>query len=96
MHFARVEELSVAAAGYDQVPYVFVRANSDYLYQPVQRAKSGNGWETVDNPPQANNSVNYRFAIGTSSSAILTMLQLRCLRSAGNNATACAYTPLQF
>ncbi|CAL8467166.1 g6702 [Coccomyxa elongata] len=83
-------------SGYDQVPYVFVRANSDYLYQPIQRAKSGNGWETVDNPPPANNSVNFRFAIGTSSTAVLTMLQLRCFQSAGNNATACAYTPLQF
>ncbi len=83
-------------AGNAEVPYVFVRANSDYLYQPVQRAKSGSGWETVANPPPANFSVSYRFAIGTSSSAVLTMLQLRCLQGSANNATACAYKPLQF
>ncbi|KAK9916545.1 hypothetical protein WJX75_003915 [Coccomyxa subellipsoidea] len=83
-------------SGKAEVPYVLVRANSDYLYQPVQRAKSGNGWETVENPPPANSSVAYRFAIGTSSSAVLTMLQLRCLQGAANNVTACAYTPLQF
>lgn len=83
-------------AGGAEVPYVFVRANSDYLYQPIQRAPNGSGWETVSHPPEANNSVNYRFAIGTSSTAVMTMLQLRCLQGADNNATTCAYTSLQF
>lgn len=74
---------------------MFVRANSDYLYQPIQRMKDGKGWQTADSYPEANLSATYRFAIATSSTAVMTMLQLRCMQS-NANATNCLYSPLTF
>ncbi len=77
------------------MPYVFVRANSDYLYEPIQRMANGKGWQGAPpgSYPGANTTTSYRFAIATSSTAVMTMLQLRCLQ--GNpNGTACIYSPL--
>lgn len=83
-------------AGTSGVPYVFVRANSDYTYGPVKRAADGRAWVPAKSAVPANNTLGYKFAIATSSTAVLTMLQRRCLASASAGALdLCRFSPLQ-
>lgn len=83
-------------AGTTGVPYVFVRANSDYTYGPVKRAADGKAWMPADIAVAANNTRGYKFAIATSSTAILTMLQHRCLASGPAAASGlCKFSPLE-
>lgn len=75
------------------MPYIFVRAASDYTYGPVQRAPDGKSWVPAQSTVPANNTSGYRFAIATSSTAILTMLQRRCQAAAA--ASLCKFSPLK-
>ncbi|BDA42288.1 hypothetical protein COCOBI_03-1750 [Coccomyxa sp. Obi] len=76
--------------GVPKISYTFVRGASDYLYAPPLQVSPGN-W--IDNPaaPVANFDTQYRFAIQTTSTLILTFFQLRC-QAAGNSAATCGYT----
>ena len=75
---------------------MFVRANSDYTYGPVKRAADGRAWVPAKSAVPANNTLGYKFAIATSSTAVLTMLQRRCLASASAGALdLCRFSPLQ-
>ncbi|EIE20765.1 hypothetical protein COCSUDRAFT_43682 [Coccomyxa subellipsoidea C-169] len=76
--------------GVPKISYTFVRGASDYLYAPPLQVSPG-VW--VDNPavPPTNFETQYRFAIQTTSTLILTFFQLRC-QAAGNAASTCAYT----
>ena len=77
------------------VPYVFVRAASDYTYGPIQRGADGMSWELAQIAAPANNTSGYKFAIATSSTAILTMLQHRCIAASPAVASAlCKFSPL--
>ena len=92
----RIDLHLVLLAGTSGVPYVFVRANSDYTYGPVKRAADGRAWVPAKSAVPANNTLGYKFAIATSSTAVLTMLQRRCLASASAGALdLCRFSPLQ-
>ena len=83
-------------AGTIGVPYVFVRANSDYTYGPVKRAADGRAWIPAESAVPANNTLGYKFAIATSSTAVLTLLQHRCLALASASVSdLCNFSPLQ-
>lgn len=72
-----------------KIRYTFVRAASDYSYQPAVRTGANTWAESAT--PVADFTTGYAFAIQTSSTVVLTTFQLRCL-AAGNSASACAYT----
>lgn len=73
-----------------QIPYVMIRAHSDYLQKPVVR--TGNGmWETSPDALPQNFEDGYPYAIATGSTAVLTMLQRRCHATNGVNNAICQY-----
>ena len=52
-------------------------------------------WELAQIAAPANNTSGYKFAIATSSTAILTMLQHRCIAASPAVASAlCKFSPL--
>ncbi len=87
---------SLMLAGTAGVPYILVRAASDYTYGPVQKAQDGKSWVPAESAVPANNTSGYKLAIATSSTAILTMLQRRCLAaSPAAAASLCIFSPLE-
>ena len=76
-------------AGAVEIPYTFVRGNSDYLYNPVMQVSPG-VWEDVTNPATPDYNGQYLFAIQTISLVVLTTLELRCT-AAGNPNSVCSF-----
>jgi hypothetical protein len=77
-------------AGVRPVPYVFVRGCSDYLYPAPAQVSPGVWADSPQSPPQSFET-QFKFAIQTISTVVLTAFQLRC-QAAGNAAASCAYT----
>ena len=79
----------LCCAGAVEIPYTFVRGNSDYLYNPVMQTSPG-VWEDVPNPATPDFNGQYLFAIQTISLVVLTTLELRCT-AAGNPNSVCSF-----
>jgi hypothetical protein len=62
-----------------RTPFVIVRGMSDWLHSPLVRAGK-DIW--LQGPVVENFAEGYKYAIVTASSAVLSTLQLRCVRGA--------------
>lgn len=74
-----------------KIPYVMVRGNSDYLYAPLQKLANGT-WGYEPNPPVANFTVGYAYAIATTSNVVMQYLKSGCVSMHGGSSRLCTYT----
>lgn len=77
-----------------QIPYVMIRTHSDFLQKPIVQTGSGT-WETSPDALPQNFEDGYPYAIATGSTAVLSMLQMRCHAVNGAGNAACRYTLAQ-
>ena len=63
------------------IPYTIIRSNSDYTHRPV-RALGNGTWGYMEGATTPDFESGFSFAIATYSSALLTMLQERCMVAA--------------
>lgn len=76
-----------ALDGVVPIPYANVRGMSNQLHGPVRRR--GNDW-VYGEPIEEDYVDGYKYAIATSSTAVLTMYRRRCLAS-GRDAKTCDF-----
>lgn len=71
------------------IPYANVRGMSNQLHGPV--TKQGDGSWVYGVPIKEDYVSGYKYAIATSSTAVLTMYQRRCLARFGDKSTLCDF-----
>ncbi|KAK9835667.1 hypothetical protein WJX74_005379 [Apatococcus lobatus] len=71
------------------IPHTQIRSNSDYTYLPLQW-DGADLWTEDTSLKAINFTQSFSFAIGTMSSAVLRMLQTRCVRTNGAASPTCS------